>query len=69
LSGAELFYHQAEQCFYTFSEKIGTAIISLTGDITFHAPDFVPQKYDERHDRFIRFDKKQLSVMMVLEQQ
>jgi hypothetical protein len=62
LSDAELFYHQTKQCFYTFSEKIGTAIISLTGDITFHAPDFVPQKYDERHNQFIRYDGKQFSV-------
>jgi hypothetical protein len=62
LRDAELFYHQAKQCYYTFSEKIGTAIISLTGDIIFHALDFVPQKYDERHNQFILFDKKQLSV-------
>jgi len=62
LDKAELFYHQGNQCFYVFSEKIGTAVISLSGELEFHKPDFIPQKYDELHDRFVKYDKRQFSV-------
>jgi len=62
LDGAELVFDQRNQCFYTFSGKIGMAVISLGGEIVFHEPAFIPQIYDERHGRFISYDKRQLSV-------
>ncbi|MCL1917257.1 MAG: hypothetical protein FWG14_02900 [Peptococcaceae bacterium] len=65
LSRAELFYHQMTQCFYTFSKEAGVAVISLNGEIVFHEPSFIPQQYDLCHNRFIRYDKKRLSIFKI----
>ncbi len=65
LGGAELFYHQTNQCFYTFSEKIGTAAIALSGEIIIHQPTKFPQNYDLLHDCFICYDKDNLNVFQI----
>ena len=51
---------------YTFSKKIGLAIISLNGEIMFHEPSFIPRQYDALHERFIRYDKEEIGIFQVL---
>lgn len=62
LDGASLCYRQAEQRFYVFSHKVGLAAISLTGDIVFHSPDFVPQQYNKTYHQFICHNKRQIGI-------
>jgi len=65
LSGAELFYRTEDQNFYVFSQKIGMAVISRSGDIMFCDSTFIPKRYDDEQNLFIDYDEKRIRIFRI----